>query len=109
MFRFLLRALLVGIILQTRPKNRRQLMLKYGGTKVLTCSDIKRMHAKVKQLVNVPVSLATLQELSFIRVTKLHEGVTEVMLFLCIRNMRWRLQLLILELAEEHRKSISQK
>jgi len=32
---FLLRALLVrGIILQTRPKNRQRLMLKYGGRKV---------------------------------------------------------------------------
>jgi hypothetical protein len=40
---FLLRALLVrGIILQTRPKKSRQ-PIKYGGTKVLRFSDIKRM------------------------------------------------------------------
>jgi ferrochelatase len=54
------------------------------------------MHEKVKQLVDVPVSLAMrygnpsllsgLQELH-------DKGVTEVMLFLCIHNMPWLRQL----------------
>jgi ferrochelatase len=43
--------------LQTRPK-KSAAILKSGQMKVLRLSYIKRMHAKVKELVDVPVSLA---------------------------------------------------
>jgi ferrochelatase len=81
---FLLRALLVrGIILQTRPKNPPQLTLRSGQMKVLSANrTIKRMHAKVKELVDVPVSLAMLWKPSLSGLQELHDqGVTEVMLF----------------------------
>ena len=57
---FLLRALLVrGIILQTRPKKSAAAYAKVWtdeGSPLIVLS--KRMHAKVKELVDVPVSLA---------------------------------------------------
>jgi ferrochelatase len=69
------------------------------------------MHAKVKELVDVPVSLAMrygnpsllsgLQELH-------DQGVTEVMLSLCTQHAMASTTT-ILELAEDHRKSIFQK
>ena len=83
---FLLRALLVrGIILQTRPKKSAAAYAKIWwdeGSPLVVIS--KRMHEKVKKLVNIPVALAMrygnpsllsgLQELY-------NKGVTEVMLF----------------------------
>jgi ferrochelatase len=70
------------------------------------------MHAKVKELVDVPVSLAMrygnpsllsgLQELH-------DQGVTEVMLFPLYPQHAMASTTTILELAEDHRKSIFQK
>jgi ferrochelatase len=82
---FLLRALLVrGIILQTRPKKSAEAYARIWtdeGSPLIVIS--KKMHQKVKPLVNVPVALAMrygtitiqkgLQELK-------DKGVTEVML-----------------------------
>jgi ferrochelatase len=52
------------------------------------------MHAKVKELVDVPVSLAMRwKPFSLSGLQELHDqGVTEVMLSLCTRNMLWHLQ-----------------
>jgi ferrochelatase len=106
---FLLRALLVrGIILQTRPKKSAAAYAKVWtdeGSPLIVLS--KRMHEKVKQLVDVPVSLAMrygnpsllsgLQELH-------DQGVTEVMLFPLYPQHAMASTTTILELAEDHRK-----
>jgi protoheme ferro-lyase len=62
--------------------------------KVLRNRTIKKECIKVKELVDVPVSLAMRYgNLLFVRVTRLHDqGVTEVMLFPLYRNMLWHLQ-----------------
>lgn len=106
---FLLRALLVrGIILQTRPKKSAAAYAKIWwdeGSPLVVIS--KRMHAKVKQQVEVPVSLAMrygnpsmlsgLQELR-------DKGVTEVLLFPLYPQHAMASTTTILELAEELRK-----
>jgi ferrochelatase len=52
---FLLRALLVrGIILQTRPKKSAAAYAKVWTDEGSPNRTIKRMHAKVKELVDVP-------------------------------------------------------
>jgi ferrochelatase len=61
------------------------------------------MHEKVKQLVDVPVSLAMRYGNPSSGLQELHDkGVTEVMLFLCIQHAMASTTT-ILELAEEHR------
>jgi ferrochelatase len=103
-----LRALLVrGIILQTRPKKSAAAYAKNGGTKVHRLwLFLKECMKKLKQLVDVPVSLAMrygnpsllsgLQELH-------DKGVTEVMLFPLYPQHAMASTTTILELAEEHR------
>ena len=105
---FLLRALLVrGIILQTRPNKSAAAYAKIWwdeGSPLVVIS--KRMHEKVKKLVNVPVSLAMrygnpsllsgLQELH-------DKGVTDVMLFPLYPQHAMASTTTILVLAEELR------
>ena len=105
---FLLRALLVrGIILQTRPKKSAEAYARIWtseGSPLIVIS--KKMHQKVKQLVDVPVALAMrygsmtiqkgLQELK-------DQGVTEVMLLPLYPQHAMASTTTILVLAEELR------
>ena len=106
---FLLRALLVrGIILQTRPKKSAEAYSRIWtseGSPLIVIS--KKMHQKVKQLVDVPVALAMrygtmtihkgLQELK-------DQGVTEVMLLPLYPQHAMASTTTIVVLAEELRK-----
>jgi len=105
---FLLRALLVrGIILQTRPKKSAEAYARIWtdeGSPLIVIS--KKMHQKVKQLVDIPVALAMrygtmtiqkgLQELK-------NQGVTEVMLLPLYPQHAMASTTTILVLAEELR------
>jgi ferrochelatase len=105
---FLLRALLVrGIILQTRPKKSAEAYARIWtdeGSPLIVIS--KKMHQKVKQMVDVPVSLAMrygtitiqkgLQELK-------DQGVNEVMLLPLYPQHAMASTTTILVLAEELR------
>jgi ferrochelatase len=105
---FLLRALLVrGIILQTRPKKSAEAYARIWtdeGSPLIVIS--KKMHQKVKQMVDVPVALAMrygtitiqkgLQELK-------DQGVTEVMLLPLYPQHAMASTTTILVLAEELR------
>jgi ferrochelatase len=107
---FLLRALLVrGIILQTRPKKSAEAYARIWtdeGSPLIVIS--KKMHQKVKQLVDVPVALAMrygtmtiqkgLQELK-------EQGVTEVMLLPLYPQHAMASTTTILVLAEELRQN----
>jgi ferrochelatase len=110
---FLLRALLVrGIILQTRPKKSAAAYAKnMVGRRSPLVVISRRMHEKVKQLVDVPVSCHALWK-SFLTIwfTELHDkGVTEVMLFPLYPQHAMVSTTTILELAEEHRQKIFQE
>jgi ferrochelatase len=102
-----LRALLVrGIILQTRPKKSAAAYAKnMVGRRFTVVVISRRMHEKVKQLVDVPVSLAMRYGnpslLSGLKnyMTK----ATEVMLFPLYPQHAMASTTTILELAEEHR------
>ena len=105
---FLLRALLVrGIILQTRPKKSAEAYARIWtseGSPLIVIS--KKMHQKVKQMVDVPVALAMrygtmtiqkgLQELK-------DQGVTDVMLLPLYPQHAMASTTTILVLAEELR------
>lgn len=105
---FLLRALLVrGIILQTRPKKSAEAYAKIWtseGSPLIVFS--KRMHEKVKALVDIPVALSmrygTMTILKGLQ--ELHDkGVTEVMLFPLYPQHAMASTTTILVLAEELR------
>ncbi|WP_291103541.1 MULTISPECIES: ferrochelatase [unclassified Flavobacterium] len=106
---FLLRALLVrGIILRKRPEKSAGAYKKIWweeGSPLVVLS--KKMHEKVRKLVNIPVSLAMrygnpsilsgLQELA-------DQGVTEVLLFPLYPHHAMSSTTTVIELAEELRK-----
>ena len=105
---FLLRALLVrGIILQTRPKKSAEAYARIWtseGSPLIVIS--KKMHEKVKGLVDIPVALAmrygTITILKGLQ--ELHDkGVTEVMLFPLYPQHAMASTTTILVLAEELR------
>ena len=105
---FLLRALLVrGIILQTRPKKSAEAYARIWtseGSPLIVLS--KRMHQKVKGLVDIPVALSmrygTMTILKGLQ--ELHnKGVTEVMLFPLYPQHAMASTTTILVLAEELR------
>ncbi len=105
---FLLRALLVrGIILQTRPKKSAEAYARIWtdeGSPLIVIS--KKMHQKVKALVDIPVALA--MRYGTITIMKglqeLHDqGVTDVMLFPLYPQHAMASTTTILVLAEELR------
>ena len=105
---FLLRALLVrGIILQTRPKKSAEAYARIWtseGSPLIVLS--KRMHEKVRGLVDIPVALSmrygTMTILKGLQ--ELHDkGVTEVMLFPLYPQHAMASTTTILVLAEELR------
>ena len=105
---FLLRALLVrGIILQTRPKKSAEAYARIWtseGSPLIVLS--KKMHEKVKSLVDIPVALSmrygTMTILKGLQ--ELHDkGVTEVMLFPLYPQHAMASTTTILVLAEELR------
>uniref|UniRef100_UPI00286E2C59 ferrochelatase n=1 Tax=Flavobacterium sp. TaxID=239 RepID=UPI00286E2C59 len=105
---FLLRALLVrGVILQTRPKKSAAAYAKIWwdeGSPLIVLS--KRMHKKVQDLVDIPVSLAMRYgTISIMKgLQELHDkGVTEVMLFPLYPQHAMASTTTILVLAEELR------
>ena len=105
---FLLRALLVrGIILQTRPKKSAAAYAKIWwdeGSPLIVLS--KRMHKKVQDLVDIPVSLAMRYgTMSIMKgLQELHDkGVDEVMLFPLYPQHAMASTTTILVLAEELR------
>jgi len=106
---FLLRALLVrGIILQTRPKKSAEAYARIWtdeGSPLIVIS--KKMHQKVKQMVDVPVALAmrygTMTILKGLQELK-DQGVTEVMLFPLYPQHAMASTTTILVLAEKLRK-----
>ncbi|HEX8269411.1 MAG TPA: ferrochelatase [Flavobacterium sp.] len=106
---FLLRALLVrGIILRKRPEKSSEAYKKIWwdeGSPLIVLS--KRMHQKVKPLVDVPVSLAMRYGKPSILsgLQELHDqGVTEVLLFPLYPQHAMASTVTILVLAEELRK-----
>ncbi|MFY7938612.1 MAG: ferrochelatase, partial [Flavobacterium sp.] len=105
---FLLRALLVrGIILQTRPKKSAEAYARIWtdeGSPLIVIS--KKMHEKVKSLVDIPLALSmrygTMTILKGLQ--ELHDkGVTEVMLFPLYPQHAMASTTTILVLAEELR------
>jgi ferrochelatase len=105
---FLLRALLVrGVILQTRPKKSAAAYARIWwdeGSPLIVLSQ--RMHKKVQDLVDIPVSLAMRYgTMSIMKgLQELHDkGVTEVMLFPLYPQHAMASTTTILVLAEELR------
>ena len=105
---FLLRALLVrGIILQTRPKKSAEAYARIWtseGSPLIVLS--KRMHEKVKGLVDIPVALSMRYgSMTILKgLQELHDkGVTEVMLFPLYPQHAMASTTTILVLAEELR------